>query len=1036
MTVKPFLSNVKDRVKESLLVVVLLILSLAFFWKMALTNLILVGLDVFTYFYPYRAYAAEALRRGRIPLWNPYLFLGVPFLANPQAAVFYPLHWPLSFLPAPGIVSYSIVMHVFLAALFTYLYARLSVGLGRFGAFLGAIVFALGGFLGAQVEHVNQLNVFAWMPLAFLLFDLAAGRQTRNQGTDFTDFEVRPGSKASLRGRVGYVLLGGLVVGLQFTAGHTQAVYICLFALGVYALVGAWQRRTLAIGRARGLALRAVIRRLLTYALMVAIGVALAAVQLLPTYELSKRSMRSGGLSYREAVSFSLRPHLLFYSLLPAFGEDLSQVFGESFGEYVGYVGCLALGLAVVGAVLGRKGRASFILLSFLGLFLAFGAYNPFYFAFYKLVPGFAFFRAPVRWLFIYAFGLAMLAGLGGEVLVGPDFRERGRNLADDLRGIVRRHKTLPWLMVILAALLIVLAAITMDFPGWRAWALWGGLALVMISLLYRAMTSRAKGFHFRLLLTILVVYELLVAGQPLAYNQPTAPEAFSFLRPAPAYLLTKPGLHRFLSMSGITYDPGDLRDIEQIFEGQLPPKAIYDYVVSVKQKEILAPNLPLLYRLFSVDGYDGGVLPLRRYVDLQRLFLAEDELSPDGRLREQLKEVPEARLLALLNVKYVITDKVYDVWIDDVFYDLEFTARLEPGDEVIVADADLPPFTTTSLGLVSYLAGCAHLADGTPVAEVTVTDHQGQTQRHVLRAGQDTAEGQYTEAVRHSQARVGLQRRDEDGQDKPGGRNYYITVLDLGAALVPRRMAVKYLAEEGELRIRGLSLIDGRTGTSRSVIVSTSGRFRLVHSGDVKIYENLDALPRAFIVHRARVIEDDWQAVAAMKEETFQPDREVILAASQNLEGDNDLEINADSSRESLEINFQAESSSALKRTLDRFQTASFSLLQLSAWEFDSQAEVISYEPERVVVSADLAREGYLILTDSHYPDWRALVDGRPTPIQRADVLFRAVYLSPGSHLVEFVYDPASFKIGAVVSLLTLLAVAGGLLWWMRGER
>ncbi|NIO71325.1 MAG: hypothetical protein GTN71_20395, partial [Anaerolineae bacterium] len=123
--------------------------------------------------------------------------------------------------------------------------------------------------------------------------------------------------------------------------------------------------------------------------------------------------------------------------------------------------------------------------------------------------------------------------------------------------------------------------------------------------------------------------------------------------------------LYRFISMSGIVYDPGDLKEIQQIFEGQLPPQAIYDYVVAAKRKEILAPNLPLLYKIASVDGYDGGLLPLKRYITLLRLFLPEEDILPDGRLREQLKQVPEGRLLSLLNVKYVLTDKVFDVWID-----------------------------------------------------------------------------------------------------------------------------------------------------------------------------------------------------------------------------------------------------------------------------------------------------------------------------------------------------------------------------------
>jgi hypothetical protein len=183
-------------------------------------------------------------------------------------------------------------------------------------------------------------------------------------------------------------------------------------------------------------------------------------------------------------------------------------------------------------------------------------------------------------------------------------------------------------------------------------------------------------------ILVVLVCAELFLASRGLAYNQPTAPEAFSFLRPSIAHLKTDPGLGRFLSLSGIVYDPGDLAEMRAMFAGQLPEPAIYAYVVTAKEKEVLSYNLPLQYGLYSVDGYDGGLLPLRDFVTMQHLFLEEDKVSVDGRLRERLREVPPGRLLSLLGVKYVITDKVFDAWIDGLFYDLQFPARLSPRPE------------------------------------------------------------------------------------------------------------------------------------------------------------------------------------------------------------------------------------------------------------------------------------------------------------------------------------------------------------------
>src|SRR5260370_743228 len=86
-------------------VVGLLAASLAFYYPLVFLGRALVDYDAFVYFYPQRVYLAESLLAGRIPLWDPDLFLGVPFLANPQTAVLYPPSW--LFLLGPVQVVYA-----------------------------------------------------------------------------------------------------------------------------------------------------------------------------------------------------------------------------------------------------------------------------------------------------------------------------------------------------------------------------------------------------------------------------------------------------------------------------------------------------------------------------------------------------------------------------------------------------------------------------------------------------------------------------------------------------------------------------------------------------------------------------------------------------------------------------------------------------------------------------------------------------------------------------------------------------------------
>ena len=968
-----YLSRLRHQVgRELCALATLLALTLAFFWKITFTNLILVGLDVFTYFYPYKAYAAWAIRQGRLPLWNPYLFMGVPFLANPQAGLFYLLNFPLYWLSAPKMVSCSIVLHVFLAGIFAYLYARLSLGLGRWGAWVAAAVFAFSGFVGAQVEHVNQLNGSVWLPLLFLLFDLGRGRwPCDGRGSPDRAHSASARRPSATKGWL-YVLLAGLVAGLQFMAGHTQSSYISFFALGLYAVfpTARWldDRR---VGWWRGR--REIGRSLLNYLLVVLISLGVAAVQLLPTLELSQLSVRSGGLPYREAASFSLKPRLLLLSLLPTFGGE------KVFSEYVAYLGIVALALALVGALFQQRHPVHLFLifLTALGLFLGLGGYNPFYFVLYKLVPGFDLFRAPARWLYLYTLGGAMLAGLGAEFLRCP-LPAKAEMVGCETRWLwpmFRRR-----LLVAAAALIapLILLFPFLDFPTpvtLLAWALLAVLALILLRL---GMSDRATQPAFRLAVALIVIGELFAASRGLAYNHPTAPQAYSSLRTAPAHLLAvgQP-TDRMLSMSELTFDPGDLGEIRQIFQDQLPPRAIYDYVVATKLKEILAPNLPLVYRIPSVDGYDGGVLPLKRYVELQQLFLSEP--SPDGRLRERLREMPPSRILNLLGVKYIITDKVYDVWVDGVYYDLGHEAVLGSGAASQVEVTELPDFATTSLGLVSHLEGAQELANGVPVAQVMITDDLGAVHSYLLRAGMETSEGEYDQGrIRHNQAKV-----CRHWPDNPQGKDY-VTRLEFGKVVRPQRLAIEYLAPMGRLHLRGASLVDDRTHTFAPLVVSTEGRFRLVHSGDVKIYENLDGPPRAFVVHQAQVL-DDEAAIVAMKDPAFYPEQEVILAPG----GQGIPPLDAPG---------------------------------------EDRVEILAYKPEHIVISADLGEEGYLVLTDTYYPGWRAVIDGLDVPIHRADLLFRAVYLPAGQHRVEFVYDPLSLKVGAAISLVALLALLVGL--------
>ena len=147
-------STPRTPVRDLLAWLTLALAALAILWPLGLTNRVLAGVDALTYFTPYWAYRMAELRAGQMPLWNPYLFLGVPFLANPQAAVLYPLHWPLSWLRPEQALIWSALLHVWLAAGFTYTFARRSLRPQPAGRLAGGIDFRSGRIhAGPRREH-------------------------------------------------------------------------------------------------------------------------------------------------------------------------------------------------------------------------------------------------------------------------------------------------------------------------------------------------------------------------------------------------------------------------------------------------------------------------------------------------------------------------------------------------------------------------------------------------------------------------------------------------------------------------------------------------------------------------------------------------------------------------------------------------------------------------------------------------------------------------------------------------------------------
>jgi hypothetical protein len=143
--------------------------------------------DLEAYHYPLADYAFQSIHAGRFPQWDAAIYCGQTFVGNVQVALFYPATWVM-FAANWGRehVTYQsledlVFAHVWLAFILCYLWLLRGRGLGGLASILGAGVFAFGGYLLLQLQHMGQVIGYAWFPLGAWGIDqaIADSRVTR-----------------------------------------------------------------------------------------------------------------------------------------------------------------------------------------------------------------------------------------------------------------------------------------------------------------------------------------------------------------------------------------------------------------------------------------------------------------------------------------------------------------------------------------------------------------------------------------------------------------------------------------------------------------------------------------------------------------------------------------------------------------------------------------------------------------------------------------------------------------------------------------
>ena len=384
------------------------VVTLLLFREFLLGGVSMLGIDSLALSYFARDFFLDAVREtGRFPLWQPYLFGGMPFIDGMHGDIFYPFTLALWFLDARTMWGWKMALHIFLAGVFTFIWLRRGLGLGRGAAFFGGLVYMMGADLVSLVfpGGDGKLFVSALAPLAFWLTERAVrGR--------------RPGDYA-------FLALGLTLIVLT---SHMQLAYFCIWGISLYFLFRLWEQwREARQGRA-------VARQLALFAVAGVLGVGAAAIQFFPplgylretSHRADKTVQTTAASGYEFSTRYSIHPEETLALVVPEFvghaaqGDPQRPTYWGRNGfklnnEFAGFIPLLLLPVLLLRR---REPRTWFFIgLGTLALLYALGGNTPFFRLFY-LVPGVKLFRAPSVIIFLYGLSLATLGAMALDRLL------------------------------------------------------------------------------------------------------------------------------------------------------------------------------------------------------------------------------------------------------------------------------------------------------------------------------------------------------------------------------------------------------------------------------------------------------------------------------------------------------------------------------------------------------------------------------------------------------------------------------------------
>jgi membrane protein YfhO len=343
--------------------------------------------DLYLLFYGKKLLLAEAIRHGEVPLWDPLMQGGQPFL-SPSNSALYPFNILFLILPSLTAVNLLIVLQFVVCGVSAYFLGR-AVGFSMTGAFVTGVVYTFCGYVLSSANLLVLMQAVPWSPALLASVHLLMRERRKRWLVASAIFGSLP-------------LLGG---GADVTAMSLALALVWMLAVPSDVPVG---------------------RRATTAALVVAFAAGLSLMQTLPATQIIRNSSRGEKLAYASFAQWSVAPARLPELIIPRFFGRTDTLSRHDYwgGRYeLGYpyilsiyLGAGALLLAIAGltspGVIPRNGRLILAAFIFIGLLMSIGGWLPFFRWIYEL-PLIGIFRFPVKALQLTLVPIAVASGAG-----------------------------------------------------------------------------------------------------------------------------------------------------------------------------------------------------------------------------------------------------------------------------------------------------------------------------------------------------------------------------------------------------------------------------------------------------------------------------------------------------------------------------------------------------------------------------------------------------------------------------------------------